>query len=333
MEKRIVPWVDPFSGEELIQENNQLIGKSSKYIIKNGIPNFVIKLKDPHQIQVKQTFGYKWNRTDFGQNKEFFDKNIKSVYLDMLGLSESDLSIFDNKIVLDVGVGSGSSARLWGTHAKEFHGIDISDAVYKAPNSLKLENINSFFAQADLNSLPYPDESFDVIVSNGVLHHTKSTKVALQNIIKKLKNRGLCLFYIYKKKSPLREYSDDYIRSKISDLPADVAWKSLESLTTFAQEISRQKITVKISKDLDLLGIKKGEYNLQRFLYQFFFKCFWNEQWGFEDSNMVNFDWYYPKYSWRQTEEEIKNWCKEFKLKIQYIVEKDSGYTCLVQKL
>lgn len=332
MKNRSVPWVDPFSGEDLIQDNDCLVGKSSKYFLKNGIPDFVNQLNDPNQIQVKKTFGYKWNRTDFGQNKEFFDKNIKSVYLEMLGLEESDLDIFVNKIVLDVGVGSGSSARLWGINAKEFHGIDISDAVYRAPNSLKLENDSTFFAQADLNYLPFPDESFDVIVSNGVLHHTKSTKTALENILKKLKNGGLCLFYVYKKKSPLHEYSDDYIRSLISDLSPEVAWKSLEPLTKFAKEISEQKITIKISEDLDLLGIKSGEYDLQRFLYQFFFKCFWNEKWGFEDSNMVNFDWYYPKYAWRQTEEEIKHWCEELNLKIQYIKERDSGYTCLVQK-
>jgi len=300
------------------------------------IPNFFLfclnQLSDPNQIQVKKTFGYKWHRTDFGQNKDFFDQNIKSVYLEMLGLEESDLDIFKNKIILDVGVGSGSSARLWGINAREFHGIDISDAVYRAPNSLKLENDSIFFAQADLNHLPFPDESFDVIVSNGVLHHTKSTKTALENILKKLKNGGLCLFYVYKKKSPLREFSDDYIRSLVSDLSPEEAWKSLEPLTKFAKEISEQKITIKISEDLDLLGIKSGEYDLQRFLYQFFFKCFWNEKWGFEDSNMTNFDWYYPKYAWRQTKEEIKNWCEQLNLKIHYIKERDSGYTCLIQK-
>jgi len=194
MKNRLVPWVDPFSGEDLIQDNDYLVGTTSKYFLKNGIPDFVNQLNDPNQIQVKKTFGYKWNRTDFGQNKEFFDENIKSVYLEMLGLVESDLDIFMDKIVLDVGVGSGSSARLWGINAKEFHGIDISDAVYRAPNSLKLENDSIFFAQADLNNLPFPDESFDVIVSNGVLHHTKSTKIALKNILKKLKKRRIMSF-------------------------------------------------------------------------------------------------------------------------------------------
>ena len=65
MKNKLVPWIDPFSGEELIQENDYLVGKSSKYFLKNGIPDFVNQLNDPNQIQVKKTFGYKWNRTDF----------------------------------------------------------------------------------------------------------------------------------------------------------------------------------------------------------------------------------------------------------------------------
>ena len=30
-----------------------------------------------------------------------------------MDLTDEDLSLFDNKIVLDVGVGSGASSRLW----------------------------------------------------------------------------------------------------------------------------------------------------------------------------------------------------------------------------
>ncbi len=332
MAQRQVPWIDPVTGGRLTLDGggDHLAGGSSRYPVRDGIPNFVGELADPDQTQVKKTFGYKWNRTDFGQDDKSFKDCIRPVCLDMLGIKESDLEIFDGKIVLDVGVGSGSSARLWGERAREFHGIDISDAVYRAPNVLVHDN--AFFAQCDLNFLPFPDGSFDVIVSNGVLHHTENTRGALQNIIRKLKAGGLCLFYVYKKKAPLREYSDDYIRSLISDMPEEEAERMLEPLTRLARELSEQRIVLQISEDLDLLGIKRGKYDLQRFLYQFVFKCFWNKKWGFEDSNMVNFDWYYPKYAWRQSEAEIREWCRDLGLGIQYIIEGDSGYTCLVKK-
>ena len=47
---------------------------------------------------------------------------------------------------------------------------------------------------------------------------------------------------------------------------------------------------------------------------------------------MVNYDWYVPKYAWRQTEQEIREWCKEFQLEIEFLKEKESGYACLVKK-
>jgi ubiquinone/menaquinone biosynthesis C-methylase UbiE len=332
-DRRIVPWTDPDSGEILIEKNNTLVGANSVFQMTDGIPNFVAKvLDDDKQEQVKVAFGYKWTRTNFGQDDRDFDRNIKNKVYEFMGLDESDLSMFDGKVILDVGVGSGSSARVWAGRAKEFHGVDISRAVYRARNALKSCESQPVLSQADLNRLPYPNQSFDVIVSNGVLHHTSSTKTAIKNVITKLKRGGKFLFYIYKKKAPIREFTDDFVRGRISDLPAEQAWEKMRPITSLARSLHEQSIKVVIPEDVDLIGIRKGEYDLQRFLYQFFFKCFWNKEFGFEDSNMINFDWYYPKYAWRHTEQEIREWCDEFGLEVEYIKENESGYGCLVRK-
>ncbi len=329
--ERLIPWVDPYTQEELFEKDGKLKSSNSEYEIINGIPNFV-DTSNKDQDQVKESFGYKWTRSNFGQDDKIYEEHLKKYVFEFTGLKKNDLHLFEHKIILDVGVGSGSSARMWASRAKEFHGIDISKAIYKAENALKTSIDNPILSQSDLNLLPYRDNSFDVIVAYGVLHHTPNTKIALGNVVKKLKKNGICLFYIYKKKSPIREFSDDYIRQKISSMNFDEAWKELEQITNFAKSLHGQNLTIKIPNDIDILEIKKGNYNLQRFFYQFFFKCFWNDEWGFEDSNMVNFDWYSPKYSWRQTEDEVKLWCKEFNLEIKYIKETESGYSCLVCK-
>jgi arsenite methyltransferase len=329
---RIVPWVDPFTNEPLVQRGNRLESKRSSYSLKRGIPNFVDGSSSSHKDkQVRTAFGYKWSKTNFGQDDEAFEKNIKQMVFEFMGLTRRDLSIFDNKIVLDVGIGSGSSARVWAARASEFHGVDFSSAVYRAGNALKTSSANPILSQADLHHLPYKDGSFDVIVSNGVLHHTASTRVALGSVVKKLKPGGVFLFYVYKKKAPIREFSDDHIRSKISDLPPETAWKTMNEITDFAKSLHGQSIKISVP-DLRLLGIKKGDYDLQRFIYRFFFKCFWNDGFGYEDSNSANFDWYYPKYAWRHTEKEIRDWCKELRLKVIYIKENESGYGCLVKR-
>lgn len=330
MAERFVPWVDPFTNEVLHTENNFLISSSSKYPIIDGIPNFISEIVDVQQNQVKESFGQKWTSSNFGQSDKEFHKKIKPVFLEMMGLQENALSIFNDKIILELGIGSGSSARLWAPQAKEFHGIDISKAIHKVKNVLKVSN--PILAQADLNHLPYPDSSFDIIVSNGVLHHTPNTRAALQNSLKKLKNGGFYIFYIYKKKSPLREFSDDYVRSKISNLDYEQAWQKIKPLTEFGKAIHEQNIEIDIPTDVEILGIKKGKYDLQQFIYDNIFKCFWNESWGYDHSNLVNVDWYHPKYCWRHTEDEIRSWCNELNLKINYIKELQSGFACFVIK-
>lgn len=329
---RLIPWVDPQTGKQLTKKGNFLVSKDNKFRIYDGIPNFVDKIHNKKQNQVSKSFGYKWTNSSFGQNDKEFETKLKGPILGFMGILEKDLSFVKNKTVLDVGVGSGSSARLWAGQAKEFHGVDISSAVYKAPNAIKNFCENPILAQADLNNLPYLDKSFEVVISNGVLHHTPNTKNALKSIIKKLKPGGDCLFYVYKKKSPMREFMDDYIREKISDLSPEQSLKKMESLTKFGKDLSKQNITIKIFEDLPLLGIKKGEYDLQRFIYNHFFKCFWNDEWGFDYSNIVNFDWYHPKFAWRHSKNEIKEWCKDLRLKIKFLKESDAGYTCLARK-
>jgi len=98
MHRRNISWVDPYTNESLIEENNFLISETGKYPLYDGIPNFVRKLDNPLQEQVQQSFGNKWTKSEYGQDDHDFEK-IKNPMLQMMGLSESDLSIFQNKIV------------------------------------------------------------------------------------------------------------------------------------------------------------------------------------------------------------------------------------------
>jgi ubiquinone/menaquinone biosynthesis C-methylase UbiE len=330
--KREIPWVDPITQELFIVNDKLISSKSSSYPIVNGIPNFTENISDEIQKQVQESFGEKWTKTTFANDDEKFENLIKPIYLEMMGLQENDLDIFNDKTILEVGIGSGSSSRLWCKQAKEFHGVDISKAVYDVSKNLKFFCVNPILSQADINNLPYRDESFDVIVSNGVFHHTPNTKISLKNSLKKLKVGGFCIFYIYKKKPPIREFSDDYIRSKISNLPYDEAYEKIKTITNFGKSLSEKNSDIIIPSDIEFLGIKKGTYNLQRFFYDNFFKCFWNKDWGYDYSNLVNIDWYHPKYCWRHTKEEILLWCNDMDLSIKYIKELESGYACFVEK-
>lgn len=332
MFQSLIRWVDPYSLEELKFKENFLVSSKNKFPIRNNIPDFILEYKNKTQKQVSDSFGEKWTKSKFGFDEIEFEKKIKPIYLEMMGLTEEELKIFNNKIILEVGIGSGSSSKLWAPQSKEFHGIDISKSVYAAKESLKNLKHLPILSQADINKLPYPDESFDIIVSNGVFHHTPNTKESLKNSLKKLKIGGNCIFYIYKKKGPIREFTDDFIRNELSNISYDDAWEKMKQFTDFGKSLSQKKIEITIPTNIEELQIKKGKYDLQRFIYDNFFKCFWNDSWGYDYSNLVNVDWYHPKYCWRHSKEEIIFWCEELKLKINYIIEVQSGYACSVTK-
>ena len=259
---KIVQWVDPYTNESLTETEKKLSSKNSEYPIIDGIPKFVKENPSEPQYDIEKCFSYQWTKSEFGQPEKFSNNDIKNDVIETMDLTDEDLSLFENKIVLDVGVGSGASSRLWAPKAKEFHGVDIGNGVYRAKKTLGDSVKNPIISHSDLHHLPYSDESFDVIVSNGVLHHTPSTKNALKSIYPKLKKGGLVIFYIYKVKAPLREFSDDYVRNLLSNLSPEEAFEKTKSITKLAESLHNQQIKVTIPEDVPLLGLKKGEYDL-----------------------------------------------------------------------
>ena len=80
------------------------------------------------------------------------------------------------KDVLDIGCGEGWQDLYLSSYAKHVHGIDISQKVIEE-NKIKFVNVkNMTFYHMSGEQLEFPDTFFDVIISNGVLHHTENPK-------------------------------------------------------------------------------------------------------------------------------------------------------------
>ena len=115
---KIIHWVDPYTNKPLEENEGFLINEESKYPIINGVPKFVKDNPIDPQYDIEKCFSYQWTESDFGQPEKFSDNEIKQDVIETMDLTDEDLSNFDDKIVLDVGVGSGASSRLWGPRAK-----------------------------------------------------------------------------------------------------------------------------------------------------------------------------------------------------------------------
>jgi ubiquinone/menaquinone biosynthesis C-methylase UbiE len=210
-------------------------------------------------------------------------------------------------------------------------GADISTAVDVALQRLgHLPNVQ--FIQGDALQLPFGDGAFDTVFSEGVLHHTPSTRAAIASGARVLAPGGEFHFYVYKKKAPLREFADDHVRKELAALSNDEAWDAMRALTELGKALAEMNQTLELPHDIGVLGLRKGTFNLQRFFYNNVAKVFWNESMSFEENVHVNFDWYRPAYAHRQTPEEVSAWCGEAGLDIRRMEVDDSGITVIAVK-
>lgn len=303
------------------------------YQIHDSIPRFV-RTTDAGQIQTSASFGYKWGRRDSYEDDAALD-TYRRWLVGKYGFESAEAwaKYFDSHDrVLDVGCGSGYSSALWlDTSAWQGHamwvGVDISEAIDVARD--RLGSIpNTHFVQADAMRMPFGPGTFDAIFSEGVLHHTPSTREALLACARLLAPGGVFHFYVYRKKAPVREFTDDHVRSALASMSNEEAWEAMRGLTKLGRDLAALQATIDVD-DIPVLGIKAGRYDLQRLLYWNFAKLFWNESYPFEANLHVNFDWYRPQYANRQTEAEVRSWCEDAALRIDRFHEEESGFTVI----
>ncbi|HKO03891.1 MAG TPA: class I SAM-dependent methyltransferase [Candidatus Acidoferrales bacterium] len=102
------------------------------------------------------------------------------------------------KTVLELGVGMGSHAQMIARAAKRFIGVDLCwSAVSSTARRLELFDTPGRVLQMDGERLAFRDESFDLVWSWGVIHHSANTRGALEEIRRVLKPDGRALVMVY----------------------------------------------------------------------------------------------------------------------------------------
>jgi arsenite methyltransferase len=181
-------------------------------------------------------------------------------------------------------------------------------------------------------TLPFPDGSLDIIYAQGVLHHTDSTCAALAAVAKKLKPGGRLLFYVYRRKGPIREFTDDYVRVWLQDRSPEEMWQAMLPLTKFGKYLGDLNLEIEVPDPIPFLDIPAGRISLQRFFYWHVFKAFYNTTMTLDELNHVNLDWYAPLNAHRQTPEEVRAWCGAAGLAIEREHLQESGISIVARK-
>jgi SAM-dependent methyltransferase len=100
--------------------------------------------------------------------------------------------------VLEIGVGLGADHEGFARAGAILHGIDLTErAVARTRQRLDWFGLRSALQVADAEQLPFPAESFDVVYSWGVLHHSPNTVKAISEVRRVLRPGGRASIMIY----------------------------------------------------------------------------------------------------------------------------------------
>lgn len=305
------------------------------FVVENGIPRQK-SVFTPSQAQTADVFGFKW-----AKRNTYESPAVQRASRDWLveryalpnGQTIADLT--RDKRVLDAGCGAGHSAILLfgeALNACQYTGVDISSAVDVAAVRFAEAGLRGEFLQASLMDLPDELGLFDVIFSEGVLHHTDSTEQAVRYLAGKLAPGGVFMFYVYRQKGPIREFTDDFIREKLAPMSDEQAWHALEPLTKLGHTLGALDIEIDIPEAIDVLDIPAGKINLQRLFYWHVAKAYYRPDWTLDEMNHINFDWFRPKNSHRQTPQAVCAWLEACGLCVLAQNVQEAGITIIAQK-
>ena len=107
-----------------------------------------------------------------------------------------------NLRVLEIGCGLGTDGAQFAKAGANYTGIDLTQAaVDLAKRRFKLDQLPGTFRVADAERLDFPDNTFDLVYSHGVLHHTPDTTAAVREIHRVLRPRGRAVVMLYHRNS------------------------------------------------------------------------------------------------------------------------------------
>ena len=106
------------------------------------------------------------------------------------------------KDVLEIGLGLGADASQWARHAKSFTGLDLTEAaVDSTGRHLKILDLKGCVQVGNAEALPFENETFDIVSSHGVLHHTPDTLATLKESCRIIRPGGQLIVMFYAKNS------------------------------------------------------------------------------------------------------------------------------------
>ncbi len=206
---------------------------------------------------------------------EYLSKqNYKRWILPIVDTITKNYNAKDAKI-LDIGSGPGLLVKMLAEKSNKFEmvGLDISEEALSLArkNTTGLENVT--FRQGRASNLPFPDKTFDIVISKDSLHHFENAKKAIKEMARVAKPGGLLYIQDLRRNLPkyllqhaippdntikkLQYYSAraSYTKEEVQEILNDLPLKKIKVRTPHLTKKLRKKYK---KQGIDLQKLKEG---------------------------------------------------------------------------
>jgi SAM-dependent methyltransferase/uncharacterized protein YbaR (Trm112 family) len=171
---------------------------------------------------VAESFGFEWKAHHAGafESATLFGRTLDEDWeYFCAGLGVVDEHVH-GAVALDAGCGSGRLTRQIGAHgASLVIGMDVNEAVDEAYMHCRGQD-NVAIVQGNIFAPPFKRGAFDLVWSNGVIHHTPDAARAHRALGGLVRPGGRLYVWVYPKRfNPFRFVKDVFDRLRITRLP------------------------------------------------------------------------------------------------------------------
>ncbi len=196
--------VDPELNKALEYNDHYFFNKEKKFYLVDEILDMFSNDPETDEITQKQKIFYEDvkfpNYDDLEDFSMLIEKSEKSYFAKKL-----DEEIPNGSKVIEIGCGTGQMSNFLSRFNRTIVGVDLSIPSLKLAEKFRKNNDlnNVFFLKMNLFKPSFKTNTFDILISNGCLHHTINPRKAFSCVTKLVKSGGIVIIGLYHKNGRL----------------------------------------------------------------------------------------------------------------------------------